>query len=297
MTTLDAEAAEHTGYARDDVLVEPGWLEEHLHDPGLRVVEIDVSPAAYDEGHIEGAVFWNVYRDLKDSQYRPVDAAAIERLLGRCGIEPGSTVVFYGYAPAMGLWLMKLYGHVDVRVLNCGREVWQGESHSWTSFTAELVGSRYRVPDQDVRIRADRARVQASIGDPRTAIVDVRTVAEYDGSRFWPSGGMEEGGRAGHIPSATRLSIDEFRDERGAFRTASELRSLFASLDLFGGARSSRTARSAVGRARPGSCSPTCSGATTSACTTARGPSGAGRRGLRWPRKPADLLHVPHPEN
>jgi thiosulfate/3-mercaptopyruvate sulfurtransferase len=234
MTTLDAETAERTEYARDDVLVEPGWLEEHLHDPGLRVVEIDVSPAAYDAGHIEGAVFWNVYRDLKDSQYRPVDAGAIERLLGRCGIEPGSTVVFYGYAPAMGLWLMRLYGHLDVRVLNCGRDVWQSEGHSWTSFTAESVGSRYRVPGEDSRLRADRARVQAALGDPSTAIVDVRTLAEYDGSRFWPSGGMEEGGRAGHIPSARRLSIDELRDERGAFRSASELRSLFAALDLFG---------------------------------------------------------------
>jgi thiosulfate/3-mercaptopyruvate sulfurtransferase len=236
MTTLDAEAAERTGYARDDVLVEPGWLEEHLHDPGLRVVEIDVSSAAYDAGHIEGAVFWNVYRDLKGSDYRPVDAAAIGRLLGRCGIEPGSTVVFYGYAPAMGLWLMKLYGHVDVRVLNCSREAWQSEGRSWRSHAAVPAGSRYRVPREDVRIRADRASVQAALGDPRTAIVDVRTVAEFDGLRFWPSGGMEEGGRAGHIPGAIRLPIDEFRDERGAFVSAAELRSCFAPLDLAGDA-------------------------------------------------------------
>src|SRR6476469_1508481 len=101
-----------------DVLVTPDWLSDHLHDQGLRVVEVDVSPAAFDEGHIENAVFWNVYRDLKDPQYRTIDATALRRLLERSGIDAHSTVVFYGYAPAMGFWLMKLAGHVDVRVLD-----------------------------------------------------------------------------------------------------------------------------------------------------------------------------------
>ena len=59
------------------VLVTPEWLEEHLHDPALRVVEVDVSPAAYDAGHIEGAVLWNVYRDLKDTSYQLAGKSAI----------------------------------------------------------------------------------------------------------------------------------------------------------------------------------------------------------------------------
>jgi thiosulfate/3-mercaptopyruvate sulfurtransferase len=44
--------------------------------------------------------------------------------------------------------------------------------------------------------------VAGAIGDPGTTIVDVRSEAEYQGERFWPSGGMEPGGRAGHVPSA-----------------------------------------------------------------------------------------------
>jgi thiosulfate/3-mercaptopyruvate sulfurtransferase len=74
---------------RSDVLVEPRWLEEHLYDPALRLVEVDVSPVSYDKGHIEGAVLWNVYRDLKDMNYQLVEKAATERLVERSGIAPG----------------------------------------------------------------------------------------------------------------------------------------------------------------------------------------------------------------
>ena len=86
-----------------------------------------MSRLAHDAWHIDGAVLWDVYHDLKDADYRFADTAAVERLLARSGINPGSTVVFYGYAPAMGLWLMKLYGHADVRILDCSRDAWLSE--------------------------------------------------------------------------------------------------------------------------------------------------------------------------
>ncbi len=227
-------ATKYEGYARGEVLVTPRWLEEHLNDPAMRVVEVDVSPAAYDAGHIDGAVLWNVYSDLKDGNYQLADQAAVEKLLARSGISPDSTVVLYGYAPAMGLWLMKLYGHPDVRILDCARETWQDEGRPWTSFAARPVTTRYRLPAEDTRIRADHRRVTAAIGDPASAIVDVRTEAEYRGERFWPSGGSEPGGRAGHVPSAVNLPIGEVHDDRGAFRSAAELHRQFAPLDLSG---------------------------------------------------------------
>lgn len=219
---------------RDDVLVEPGWLEDHVHDPALRLVEVDVSPAAYNEGHIEGAVLWNVYRDLKDANYQLVDKAAIERLVARSGITPTSTVVFYGYAPAMGLWLMKLYGHADVRVLDCARAAWQAEGRPWTREVSTPAATSYPLPNADGRIRARHSEVEAAIDDPACTIVDVRTDLEFRGERFWPSGGFEEGGRAGHVPSAVNLSIDGLYDERGSFRSEADLRQLFSSIDLSG---------------------------------------------------------------
>jgi thiosulfate/3-mercaptopyruvate sulfurtransferase len=222
-------------YARDDVLVEPGWLEDHVHDPALHLVEVDVSPAAYNDGHIEGAVLWNVYRDLKDANYQLVDKAAIERLVARSGITPTSTVVFYGYAPAMGLWLMKLYGHADARILDCGRNRWQDEGRPWADDAGPPARTRYPLPEQDERVRADLSSVEDAIGNPGCTIVDVRTEPEYRGERFWPSGALEDGGRPGHIPSAEHLPIEEVLDDGGSFRTPVELRRIFAPIDLSGG--------------------------------------------------------------
>jgi thiosulfate/3-mercaptopyruvate sulfurtransferase len=74
------------------VLVDPGWLAAHLNDPDVRVVEVDVSPAAYDDWHIDCAALWNVYADLNDADYRTVGAASAERLMARSGIGPDSTV-------------------------------------------------------------------------------------------------------------------------------------------------------------------------------------------------------------
>jgi thiosulfate/3-mercaptopyruvate sulfurtransferase len=191
-----------------------------------------VSPAAYDEGHIDGAVLWNVYRDLKDSNYRLVDKTAIESLVARSGIGPGTTVVMYGYAPAMGFWLMKLYRHADVRILDCARGAWRSEGRPWTTDATSPVSTCYRLPDQDERIRADHWKVEDAIGDPMCTIVDVRSDSEFRGERFWPSGGLEPGGRAGHVPSAVNLSIEGLHDERGSFRSTADLRQLFSSIDL-----------------------------------------------------------------
>jgi thiosulfate/3-mercaptopyruvate sulfurtransferase len=217
-----------------EALADAQWLHAHLHDPQVRVVEVDVSAAAYDDGHIDGAALWNIYRDLKDADYRLADTAALERLLERTGIRPDSTVVFYGYAPALGFWLMKLFGHRDVRILDCSGETWRAEGHPWSTAAGDVTGRKSRLGDPDPRLRADRMAVQDAIGQSGTTLVDVRSQAEYRGERFWPSGGMEPDGRAGHVPSAVHQPIDGLYDQRGAFRDASDLRRVFSSVDLDG---------------------------------------------------------------
>jgi thiosulfate/3-mercaptopyruvate sulfurtransferase len=213
---------------RDGVLVDPGWLQAHLSDPRVRVVEVDVSPAAYNDWHIDGAVLWNIYADLKDADYRPADTAAVERLVARSGIGPDSIVVFYGYAPALGLWLMKLYGHPGVRILDCSRDTWRARGYPWTTVASQPPAGSFCLAGEDIRIRADQAAVRGAIGQPGTILVDVRSAAEYQGECFWPSGGMEPGGRAGHLPSAVHQPIDGIYREDGSFRSAAELRRLFA---------------------------------------------------------------------
>jgi thiosulfate/3-mercaptopyruvate sulfurtransferase len=83
-------------------------------------------------------------------------------------------------------------------------------------------------------LRADRARVMAAVGGTGVTLLDVRSLNEYTGERFWPSGGSEPGGRAGHVPSAVHQPIDGLYDERGAFLPVAALRQVFGSIDLDG---------------------------------------------------------------
>jgi len=220
--------------AGDGVLVDAGWLDAHVHDPAVRVVEVDVSRRAYDEWHVEGAVLWDVYGELKDAEYRLLDAAATTGLLARSGITPDSTVVFYGYAPALGFWLMKLYGHQDVRILDCSRDTWRAEGHPVSGQPSGPAAAGYALSRPDARLRADHAAVRDAIGVPGRTLVDVRSWDEYRGERFWPSGGQEPGGRAGHVPTAVHQPIDGLHDERGAFLPAADLRGVFSAVDLDG---------------------------------------------------------------
>jgi thiosulfate/3-mercaptopyruvate sulfurtransferase len=233
-TAAEQQAPPREPGAGDGVLAEPEWLEAHLNDPTVRVVEVDVSRLAHEQGHIDGAVLWDVYAELKDADYRLADTAAVERLLARSGIRPDSTVVFYGYAPAMGLWLMKLYGHADVRILNCSRDAWRAEGRPWSSAVAQPAVTGYPLHGQNGKLRAGHTTVTGAIGDPGSTIVDVRSEAEYRGERFWPSGGLEPGARAGHVPSAVHQPIDGLYDERGSFRSAADLRGIFSAVDLDG---------------------------------------------------------------
>jgi thiosulfate/3-mercaptopyruvate sulfurtransferase len=226
MTTPETTASPQGTGIGDGVLVDPRWLAAHLSDPQVRVVEVDVSAAAYRDWHIDGAVLWNVYADLKDADYQLRDGAALERLIERSGIEPDSTVVFYGYAPALGMWLMKLYGHRDARILDCSRDTWRAAGRSCSTAEGESAAGGYH------RIRADQAAVHAAIRNPDCTVLDVRTPAEYRGERFWPSGAMEPGGRAGHVPSAVHQPLDGLYREDGSFRSAAELRTVFSSARL-----------------------------------------------------------------
>jgi len=215
-----------------DVLVTPGWLEAHLSDPDLRVIEIDVSPVAFEAGHIDGAVLWNVYRDLKDPAYRPVTRAAVGALLARSGVSPDSTVVFYGYAPAMGVWLLSLYGHADARILDCRRQDWRDQGRPWSTGGQLPAATSYPLAGETDPIRARWEDVEQAISGPATTILDVRSGPEFRGEQFWPSGGSEPGGRAGHVPSAVNVTVDGgVYDEHGAFRTAGELGELFGAID------------------------------------------------------------------
>ncbi len=216
---------------RVEPLVDAAWLGRRLQDTGVRVVEVDVDDRAYNEGHIEGAVLWNVYTDLKDDHYRTVDRDAFAALCARSGIDEHTVVVFYGYAPALGLWLLELAGHHNSKVLNTSRSTWQQLGLPWTAASARPVRSRFEARPPSRPLRVTRAEVELHVEAPASTILDVRSTEEYSGERFWPSGGHEPGGRAGHIPGATLVPADDLVDQTGAFASKGFLAHKYTAID------------------------------------------------------------------
>jgi thiosulfate/3-mercaptopyruvate sulfurtransferase len=214
----------------DGSLVDMDWLQDHLHDPHVRVLEVDVSPATYEAGHIQGAVLWNIYADLKDGDYRLVDRDAVVELVRRSGIDEDTLVVCYGYGPAIGLWLLRLHGHERVVLLDGDRSRWRDEGRPWATEVTTPERSDYRLPPMRTMLRATSDDVAHALLRTDRVLADVRTESEFTGERFWPSGGMEEGGRAGHVPGAVRVPVDDLLDADGRFRSADELADRFAVL-------------------------------------------------------------------
>lgn len=206
-------------------VVEPDWIAEHLDDPTVRLVEVDVSRAAYEQGHIPGAVLWNAYVDLRHPDYTPIDADEFERLFSSSGLTPEKTVVCYGYGAHLGFWLLRSFGHERVRVMDGPRDKWLDAGYGWSDEVPALAPAQYARSHQS-QLGSSRATVQGLVGAPDPVILDVRSEAEYDGDRFWPSGATEDAGRAGHIPGSVHLPIEKLRTEDGRFREPDEMRAV-----------------------------------------------------------------------
>ena len=210
-----------------DVFVEPAWLAEHLDDPGNRIIEVDVSRVAYDQGHIPGAVLWNAYTDLHHQDYSPIGRDEFQDLLGKSGLAPSDTVVFYGYGPYLGFWLLTAYGHQRALVLNGTRQAWRDAGQPWTTDQPAPKPTNYTLTDTAPSLMS-LAALQATSGTRSPVIVDVRSEAEFVGERFWPSGATAGAGRSGHVPGAVHLPIDLLHTaDGGGFKSPAELRQLF----------------------------------------------------------------------
>jgi thiosulfate/3-mercaptopyruvate sulfurtransferase len=200
---------------------------DHLDDSTVRIIEVDVSPATYNKGHIPGAVLWNAYGDLRDADYRPIPWAEFEHVVRRSGISSDTTAVFYGYGAFLGYWLMASHGHPDVRVLKADRTAWESQGGAWSTEIPSPATTSYELPVEDKDLLTTRAGVDAAIEGGDTLILDVRSIDEFRGGRFWPSGATEGVGRAGHIPHAVHVPVDLIRGDDTALKDTEALRRLY----------------------------------------------------------------------
>jgi thiosulfate/3-mercaptopyruvate sulfurtransferase len=219
------------GYAHPERLVSTEWLQSHLGEPGLVVVESDEDVLLYETGHIPGSVKIDWHTDLNDPVQRDyIDGEAFAALLGAKGISRDTTVVIYGdknnWWAAYALWVFTLFGHPDVRLLDGGRAKWQEEERQLVTDRESATPTAYPVIERDDEpIRAYLSDVLDHFGNP---LIDVRSPEEYTGQRTTAPAYPEEGAlRAGHIPSAQNVPWGKAAAEDGTFRSIDELRHIY----------------------------------------------------------------------
>ncbi len=216
----------------NDVLVETDWVEQHLDDDSIRIVEVDENPALYAEAHIPGAIGFDWKKDLQDQVKRDfLGPEAFGELFGSRGISNDHTVVLYGdrnnWFAAYTYWYLKYYGHDKVRLMNGPREKWIAEGRPTTSDVPSHPPTTFTAREGDPAIRAKRDEVAAALGDAHV-LVDVRSPQEYSGELIAMAGYEQEGAqRAGHIPGAKSIPWAQAVKEDGTFKSADELRELY----------------------------------------------------------------------
>lgn len=227
---LDSNA-KFAEYAHPEVLVSTEWLEANLGTPGLVVVESDEDVLLYDVSHIPGAVKIDWHTDLNQSVVRDyLQGPEFAALASRSGIKRDSTVVIYGDASnwwaSYALWVFKLFGHEDVRLLDGGREKWIAEGRPATKDSTSVEPTDYPVISRDdITDRAFRDQVLEHIGKP---MVDVRSPQEYNGERTHMPNYPQEGAlRAGHIPGAQSVPWARAANEDKTFKSRAELEAIY----------------------------------------------------------------------
>jgi thiosulfate/3-mercaptopyruvate sulfurtransferase len=217
--------------SRSDVLVDADWVQAHLGDPGVVLVEVDEDTTAYDKGHIANAVKLDWKKDLQDPVRRDfIDKHGFEELLSDRGISNDDLVILYGgnnnWFAAYAYWYFRLYGHANVKLLDGGRKKWELDSRDLVTDVPLRPRTSYHAAGPDTSIRAFRDEVIAAIGQRN--LVDVRSPDEFSGKLLAPAHlPQEQAQRAGHIPTAKNVPWSKAANDDGTFKSDDDLRKLY----------------------------------------------------------------------
>ena len=214
-------------------IVSTDWAASHLTDEKIRFIEVDVDTQIYESGHIPGAIGWNWKTQLQDQLLRTISSKDdFEELLRNSGITNETTIVLYGdnnnWFAAWAYWLLKYYGHEDVRILDGGRKKWEAENRELTTDVAEITRTEYVIGEGNPEFRAFRDDILPNLNTKAFGLVDVRSPQEFTGEILAPPGLKELSQRAGHIPGASNIPWSTAVNEDGTFKSTEELKAIYA---------------------------------------------------------------------
>jgi thiosulfate/3-mercaptopyruvate sulfurtransferase len=229
-------------YVNPDVLISDEELESKLGDPSIRVIEVDEDTSLYGKGHIPGAIAWNWKTELHDPLRREfIDQKQLASLLKKSGVGPDTTVVLYAgnnnWFSAYTFWLLRYLGFDNVKLLNGGRKKWELESRELTADVPDVAPASSAPTLDAVRpeLRALRDEVIQSVADRDKEWVDVRSPEEFRGDLLAPPHLPQEQAQVpGHIPGASNIPWSKAAAEDGTFRSADELKELYANAGITG---------------------------------------------------------------
>lgn len=217
--------------SRESALVTAQWVEDNLDNPNVVLVEVDEDTAAYDKGHIKGAIKLDWTTDLQDQVRRDaISSEGFGKLLSEKGVKNDDTVVLYGgnnnWFAAYAYWYFKLYGHDDVKLMDGGRKKWELDSRELVSDEVSREATTYSPKPADLAIRAFRDETVEAIGTKN--LVDVRSPDEYAGRLMAPAHlPQEQAQRAGHIPTAANVPWSKAANDDGTFKSDDELKDIY----------------------------------------------------------------------
>lgn len=232
------ESVAGANYAHPEVLVETGWVAEHLNDPNVRIIEVDEDVLLYEVGHIPGAVKLDWHVDVQDSYDRDfINQQGFEQLMSRWGITNDMTLVLYGdknnWYACYSFWLFSMYGHRSMKIMNGGRAKWEAEKRPLTKEIPRYEPVTYHAQPANESIRAFRDEVAAGLKNPERRLVDVRSPQEYSGELLHMVNYPQEGAqRGGHIPGAKSIPWATAANTDGTFKSAEELRQIYGGKDV-----------------------------------------------------------------
>ena len=223
-------------------LVETDWLEDHLDDPNIRILECTTFVRASEDGyrmesgleewkkgHIPGSVFADLSTDFSDQnnpvQFMIPSAVDFAQAMSRLGVQDGVFVVlhdsFINIWAARLWWMMQSFGFENAAILNGGWKKWKREKRPISTDDEEYPMGEFTVHPQGELI-ATKEDVLKAIDDPDIILIDALTRQEYAGE-------LAVYGRAGHIPTSVNIPAVELIDRRTrSYLSIEKLEELFA---------------------------------------------------------------------